>query len=84
MDIQKVATYTTAAAVVGTGSIVGGGSIIDQQTGGPAKRREAEVTELRQIVSEEVKKALWEVWPTKTGGVKGMIVPTDYKKEIPK
>ena len=38
MDIQKVATYTTAAAVVGTGSIVGGGNIIDQQTGGPEKR----------------------------------------------
>tara|TARA_B100000519_G_C14086684_1_gene364275 strand:+ start:240 stop:503 length:264 start_codon:yes stop_codon:yes gene_type:complete len=84
MDIQKVATYTTAAAVVGTGGIVGGGSIIDQQTGGPEKRREAEVTELRQIVSEEVKKALWEAWPTKTGGVKGMQVPSDYQNQIPK
>ena len=35
MDIQKIATYGTAAAVVGTGSIVGGGNIIDHQTGGP-------------------------------------------------
>ena len=84
MDLQKIASTGTAIAVVGTGTVVGGNHIIDQQTGGPAKRREAEVTELRQIVSEEVKKALWEVWPTKTGGVKGMIVPTDYKKEIPK
>ena len=54
MDIQKVATYTTAAAVVGTGGIVGGGSIIDQQTGGPQKRAEAEATELRLIIREEV------------------------------
>ena len=84
MDVQKIATYTTAAAVVGTGSIVGGGNIIDQQSGGPEKRREAEVTELRQIVSEEVKKALWEAWPEKTGGVKGMVNPTDYKNQVPK
>ena len=38
MDLQKVATYTTAAAVVGTGGVVGGGKIIDVQTGGPEKR----------------------------------------------
>ena len=37
MDIQKLATYGTAVAVVGTGSVVGGGALIDQQTGGPAK-----------------------------------------------
>ena len=29
MDIQKIATYGTAAAVVGTGSIVGGNVAID-------------------------------------------------------
>ena len=34
MDIQKIATYGTAAAVVGTGSVVGGNYAIDQQTGG--------------------------------------------------
>ena len=38
MDLQKVATYTTAAAVVGTGGVVGGGKIIDVQTGGPEKK----------------------------------------------
>ena len=43
MDIQKIATYGTAAAVVGTGSVVGGNYAIDQQTGGPEKRRVAEV-----------------------------------------
>ena len=83
MDIQKVATYTTAAAVVGTGSIVGGGNIIDQQTGGPEKRREAEVTELRTIVREAIKSVLWEAWPEKTGGVKGLNTnpEKDYRQE---
>ena len=28
MDIQKIATYGTAVAVVGTGSVVGGGALI--------------------------------------------------------
>ena len=49
MDIQKLATYGTAVAVVGTGSVVGGGALIDQQTGGPQKRALAEETELRTI-----------------------------------
>jgi len=86
MDIQKIATYGTAAAVVGTGSIVGGGSIIDQQTGGPEKRREAEVTELRMVVREEIKKALWEAWPENTGGVKRLKKPNpngDYRTQTP-
>ena len=34
MDVQKIATYGTAAAVVGTGSIMGGNVAIDQATGG--------------------------------------------------
>ena len=85
MDIQKVATYGTAAAVVGTGSLVGGNYAIDQQTGGPEKRRVAEVTELRLIVREEIKKAMWEAWPEKTGGVKGLKAEPDkdYRKETP-
>ena len=85
MDIQKIATYGTAAAVVGTGSVVGGNYAIDQQTGGPEKRRIAEVTELRLIVREEIKKAMWEAWPEKTGGVKGLKADPnkDYRKETP-
>ena len=85
MDIQKIATYGSAAAVVGTRSIVGGGHIIDQQTGGPEKRAQAEATELRLIVREEIKKALWEAWPEKTGGVKGLKTDPkkDYRKETP-
>ena len=86
MDIQKIATYGTAAAVVGTGSIVGGGNIIDQQTGGPQKRPEAEATELRKIIREEVQRAMWDAWPTQTGPVKGMKIPEpnkDYRQTAP-
>ena len=85
MDIQKIATYGSAAAVVGTGSITGGGHIIDQQTGGPEKRALAQETELRMIVREELKSVLWEAWPEKTGGVKGLKTDPqkDYRTETP-
>ena len=85
MDLQKIATYGSAAAVVSTGSIVGGGHLIDVQTGGPQKRQEAQITELRLVVREEIKKAMWEAWPEKTGGVKGLKTDPqkDYRKETP-
>jgi len=86
MDIQKIATFGTAAAVVGTGSVVGGNYAIDQQTGGPEKRRVAEVTELRLVIREEIKKAMWEAWPENTGGVKGLKKPNpngDYRQTTP-
>ena len=85
MDIQKVTTGVTAAAVVGTGSIMGGGHIIDQQTGGPEKRALQQETELRIIIREELKSVLWEAWPEKTGGVKGLKTDPkkDYRQETP-
>ena len=85
MDIQKIATYGSAAAVVGTGSIMGGGHLIDVQTGGPERRMQAEATELRLIVREEIKKAMWEAWPEKPGGVKGLKTDPkkDYRQETP-
>ena len=86
MDIQKLATYGTAVAVVGTGSVVGGGALIDQQTGGPAKRALAEETELRTILREELKKVLREAWPDKTGPVKTYPKPKpdgDYRDTTP-
>ena len=86
MDIQKVTTGVTAAAVVGTGGIMGGGHLIDQQTGGPEKRALAQETELRTIVREELKSVLWEAWPGKTGGVKGLEQPQptgDYRQTTP-
>ena len=84
MDVKDIATYGTAAAVIGTGSIVGGNVAIDNATGGPQKRIEAERTELQLIVREEVRAAIREAWPTSTGKVSGMQVPTDYKQQIPK
>ena len=85
MNLQKIATYGSAAAVVGTGSVVGGNYAIDQATGGPKKRLEAEATELRMIVREEVQNALRESWP-KTTGVSPVVKakPTeDYRKNTP-
>ena len=84
MDVKDIATYGTAAAVIGTGSIVGGNVAIDNYTGGPEKRIQAEKTELQLIVREEVRAAIREAWPTTTGKVKGMQVPNDYKQQIPK
>ena len=45
MELRDTVTGITAAAVVGTGSIVGGGHVIDNMNDGPQKRREAELTE---------------------------------------
>ena len=84
MDVKDIATYGTAVAVIGTGTVVGGNVAIDNATGGPQKRLEAEKTELQLIVREEVRAALRDAWPTTTGQVKGMQVPTDYKQQIPK
>ena len=85
MDVKDIATYGTAAAVIGTGSIVGGNVAIDQATGGPEKRIQAEKTELQLIVREEVRAALRDAWPTSTGSVSGMQIPNgDYKQQVPK
>ena len=84
MDIQKIATYGTAAAVVGTGSIVGGNVALDNATGGPEKRIKARQTELQLIVREEVRSAIAEMLPKATGGVVRTIQPGDYREEIPK
>ena len=83
MDVKDIATYGTAIAVVGTGTVVGGNNAIDRYTGGPEKRIEAEKTELQLIVREEVRAALRDAWPTTTGQVQGMQVPSDYKQQIP-
>ena len=84
MDVKDIATYGTAVAVIGTGTVVGGNNAIDRYTGGPEKRIEAEKTELQLIVREEVRAALRDAWPTTTGQVQGMQVPSDYKQQIPK
>ena len=72
MDIQKAASTVTAVAVVGAGSVVGGGQVLDNMNDGPAKRREAELTELQLIVREEVRSAIKEAWPKNSGPVTNM------------
>jgi hypothetical protein len=84
MDIQKVATYGTAAAVVGTGSIMGGNVALDSATGGPEKRIRARQTELQLIVREEVRSAFRDMLPASTGGVVRTTNPKDYRQEVPK
>ncbi len=84
MDIQKIATYGSAAAVVGTAGVVGGGTAIDHATGGPEKRVQSEATELRLIVREEVRNAISEMMPSSTGGVIRIDKPKDYRKVVPK
>tara|TARA_B100000902_G_scaffold147837_1_gene144683 strand:- start:753 stop:1010 length:258 start_codon:yes stop_codon:yes gene_type:complete len=72
MELRDTVTGITAAAVVGTGSFVGGGQVLDNMNDGPQKRREAELTELQQIVREEVRAAFTEAWPKNSGPVKGI------------
>jgi len=84
MDIQKIATYGTAAAVVGTGSIVGGNHQIDKMQGGPQKREDAKIEAIRQVVREEIYIQLVNNWPKSSGPVKGITVPKqDYREEVP-
>ena len=84
MDLQKIATYGTAAAVVGAGSIVGGNVAIDNATGGPDKIIKARHSELQLIVREEVRSAIAEMLPKSTGGVVRTIQPGDYREQLPK
>ncbi len=83
MDVQKITSGVTAAAVVGTGAFVGGNHVIDQQTGGPQKRENAKIEKIRQVVREEVYLQLINAWPETSGPVKGLKDPKDYKKELP-
>ena len=82
MDLQKVATYGTAAAVVGTGTIIGGNVALDNVTGGPEKRNKAKQTELQLIVREEVRSAIAEMMPKSTGGVVRSTAPGAYREEV--
>ena len=85
MDIQKAASTVTAAAVVGTGAIVGGNHQIDKMQGGPQKREDARIEQIRQVVREEVYLQLVNAWPKTSGPVKGLKVPKqDYRQEVPK
>ena len=85
MDIQKVTSGVTAAAVVGTGAFVGGNHQIDKMKGGPQKRQDAQIEQIRQVVREEVYIQMVNAWPKTSGPVKGLQVPKqDYRQQVPK
>ena len=84
MDIQKAASTVTAAAVVGTGAIVGGNHQIDKMQGGPQKRQDAKIEAIRQVVREEIYLQLVNNWPKSSGPVKGLKDPKqNYREQIP-
>ena len=84
MDIQKVASVTTATAVLGTGAFVGGNHQIDKMQGGPQKREDAKIEAIRQVVREEIYIQLVNNWPKSSGPVKGLPVPKqDYREQVP-
>ena len=83
MDFQKIASTGTAVAVVSTGAFVGGNHVVDQQTGGPQRREDAQIARIREVVREEVYLQLVNAWPQTSGPVKGLKDPKDYKKELP-
>ena len=84
MDIQKVASTGTAAVVLGTGAFVGGNHQIDKMQGGPQKRQDAQIEQIRQVVREEVYIQMINAWPKTSGPVKGLVVPKkDYREQVP-
>ena len=84
MDIQKVASVTTATAVLGTGAFVGGNHQIDKMQGGPKKRQDAQIDQIRQVVREEVYIQMVNAWPKTSGPVKGLKDPKqDYRETTP-
>ena len=85
MDIGKAASTTTAVAVLGTGAFVGGNHQIDKMQGGPQKRQDAQIEEIRKVVREEIYIQLVNNWPKTSGPVKGLVIPKqDYRQEVPK
>tara|TARA_B100000700_G_scaffold307696_1_gene384454 strand:- start:315 stop:575 length:261 start_codon:yes stop_codon:yes gene_type:complete len=84
MDIQKIASTGTAVAVIGTGAVVGGNHQIDKMQGGPQKRQDAQIEQIRQVVREEIYIQLVNNWPKSSGPVKGIVVPKqDYRTQTP-
>ena len=84
MDIGKAASTTTAAVVLGTGAFVGGNHQIDKMKGGPQKRQDAQIEQIRQVVREEIYLQLVNNWPKSSGPVKGLKDPKqNYREQIP-
>ncbi len=85
MDLQKITSTGTAVAVLGTGAVVGGNHVIDQQRGGPERRETERIELIRKVVSEELYLQLKDAFPLNTGNVTGIQQATkDYRNTIPK
>ena len=84
MDIGKAASTTTAVAVLGTGAFVGGNHQIDKMQGGPQKRQDAQIEQIRQVVREEIYIQLVNNWPKSSGPVEGLKAPKqNYREQVP-
>ena len=79
MDLQKMTTTVTVAAVVGAAGGISGNQIIDNVTNGPAKRQESQLEQIKEVVAEEVYTQLKEAWPQTSGPVKGLRLPNATK-----
>jgi hypothetical protein len=84
MDLQKIASTGTAVTVLGTGAFIGGNHVVDQQSGGPQKRQDAQIEQIRQVVAEELYLQLKDAFPSMTGGVTGKAdaPPLNYRQQI--
>ena len=79
MDLQKMTTTVTVAAVVGAAGGISGNQIIDNVTNGPAKRQESQLEQIKEVVAEEVYNQLKDAWPQTSGPVKGLRLPNATK-----
>ena len=79
MDLQKMTTTVTVAAVVGAAGGISGNQIIDNVTNGPAKRQESQREKIKEVVAEEVYNQLKDAWPQTSGPVKGLRLPDAAK-----
>ena len=79
MDLQRITTGVTAAAVVGAAGGISGNQIIDNVTNGPAKRQESQLEQIKEVVAEEVYNQLKDAWPQTSGPVKGLRLPDATK-----
>ena len=79
MDLQKMTTTVTVAAVIGAAGGISGNQIIDNVTNGPAKRQELQLQQIKEVVAEEVYTQLKEAWPQTSGPVKGLRLPDATK-----
>ena len=79
MDLQKMTTTVTVAAVVGAAGGISGNQIIDNVTNGSAKRQESQLEKIKEVVAEEVYNQLKDAWPHTSGPVKGLRLPDATK-----